>query len=247
MKGRVARLVEIVSLGLLLLSPAARGQAGPDPMQGQRPVPMVGSEFRFVSGSWAVYLLKGRDDPQEQKLYFAVLDEVKQRGGTAWWIEMEVYTNDQPAVVTRMLVPDTGAGPGDAQKAYVQIAGYRPFEVPRKYLRPDPRRQQEQVGEFANYDLAGRPAEQTIQWKGRSLKAATVDLTDAEGGPTTIVISEDAPPLCVVKLDSPDMKMELADWGAGAETKIVGQPVGMWRWIWGVIVQAGREAGAGTE
>jgi hypothetical protein len=159
-------------------------------------------------------------------------------------MEIEVYTNDQPTVVTRVLVPDTGNGPGDVQKAYVQIPAYRPFEVPRKYLKPDPKNKQDAVGQFVKYDLASTPAEKEITWKGRKLKATTVDATDAQGQPTTVTISTEAPPLCVVKMDSPGAKMELLDWGTNAKTKIVGKPVGLWRWVWGVAVNAAKEGGA---
>jgi len=210
-------------------------------LQGQRPVPMVGSEFRFVPGSWGRYRLVGRDHPEGSEMWFAVLDEVKQRKGRAYWIEIETFTNSRSAVVTRLLVPDTGAGPGEAQKAYVQIAGYRPFEVPRKYLRPDPKKGQEQVGQFARYDVVGTPAETNIPWAGRTLRAVTVQARDGQGALTTVVASRDAPPLCVVKLDAPGAEMELLDWGAGARTRIVGKPVGMWRWVWGVAVQAAKE------
>lgn len=217
------------------------GQQGPDPLQGQKPVPIVAQGFRFVPGAWGLYQMKGGDDPQETKIYFAILDEVKQRKGKAYWMEIEVYTNDQPAVVTRILVPDTGEGPGDAHKAYVQVAGYRPFEVPRKYLRPDPKKKQDSVGRFIKYDLAGAPKEKTITWKGRKVKATFGEAVDEQGRPTQVTLSPEAPPLCVVKLESPAAQMELLDWGAGAKTKIVGKPVGLWRWIWGVAVSASRE------
>jgi hypothetical protein len=228
--------------GIFMVS-AAQAQAEQNPMQGQKPVPMVSGEFRFVPGSWGLYKLKSADDPQEYKMWFAILDEVKQPKGKAYWMEIEVYTNDQPAVVTRVLVPDTGEGPGDALKAYVQIAGYRPFEVPRKYLKTDPKKTQGQVGQFTKYDLSETPAVKSIQWKGRKLMATTVDATDAQGKPTQITISMEAPPLCVVKLDSPQAKMELLDWGTNAKTKIVGKPVGLWRWVWGVAVQAAAKGG----
>ena len=218
-----------------------------DPMQGQKPVPMVSGEFRFVPGSWGMYKMKSADDPQEYKMHFAILDEVKQRKGKAYWMEIEVYTNDQPAVVTRVLVPDTGEGPGDAQKAYVQITGFRPFEVPGKYLKPDPKKKQDGVGQFVKYDLAGTPAEQTITWNGRKLQATTVEAANAQGQPTTVTISTETPPLCVVKLDSPQAQMELLDWGTGARTKIVGKPVGLWRWIWGVAVPASRDSAPASE
>lgn len=222
---------------------SAVAQQGPDPMQGQTPAPMVAQEFRFVPGSWGLYKLTHGDDPQETQMYFAILDEVRQRRRTAYWMEIEVESAESPKVVTRLLVPDTGEGPGDAQKAYVQIEGYRPFEVPRKYLKPDPKKTQDSVGQFAKFDLKGDPKEKAITWKGRKLKATTVDTVDAQGRPTQITISLDAPPLCIVKLNSPEANMELLDWGTGAKTKIEGKPVGMWRWVWGVAAQAMREGG----
>lgn len=238
------RWAGVAMLGCFLMGSVARAAEKQDPMQGQKPIPMVSGEFRFVPGSWGLYKLKSADDPQEYKMYFAILDEVKQRKGKAYWMEIEVYTNDQPAVVTRVLVPDTGEGPGDALKAYVQITGYRPFEVPGKYLKPDPKKNQDGVGQFVKYDLAGQPEAKEITWKGRKLKATTVDATDAQGQPTTVTISTEAPPLCVVKMDSPQAKMELLDWGTGAKTKIVGKPVGLWRWVWGVAVSAAADTPA---
>ena len=239
--GSFVRWVGVGMVGGFFMVSSARAAEQKDPMQGQKPMPMVAGEFRFVPGAWGMYKLKSADDPQEYKMYFAILDEVKQRKGKAYWMEIEVYTNDQPAVVTRVLVPDTGEGPGDALKAYVQLTGYRPFEVPGKYLKPDPKKKQEGVGQFVKYDLAGQPEENEIEWQGRKLKATTVDATDAQGQPTTVTISTEAPPLCIVKMDSPQAQMELLDWGTGAQTKIVGKPVGLWRWVWGVAVSAAAE------
>lgn len=236
--------VVLGSVGFIFLSPSAvRGQ---EPMQGQTPVPMMGSEFRFVPGTWGMYKLTGTGDMPESKMVFSVLDEVKQRKGKAYWMEIEIYTNDQPAVVTRILVPDTGDGPGEAIEACVQITGYRPFKVPRKYLKADSKNEQEQVGQFLRYDPAGTPKAKNIEWKGRTLKASTVDVTDAQGNPSTVTISMDAPPLCIVMLDSSEVKMELLDWGTGATTKITGQPVGLWRWIGGVIMDAFKESDSGS-
>ncbi len=233
------RWLWVAVAGFLLLPASLKAQQ--DPMQGQKPVPMVAGEFRFVPGTWGLYEMNTAGDPQTQRIYFAILDEVKQRKGKAYWMEIEAYANDQPAVVTRMLVPETGAGPGDALKAYVQLTSFRPFEVPRKYLKPDPKKKQDGVGRFVKYDLANKPKAEEITWKGRPLNATTVAATDAQGQPTSAIISADVPPLCVVKLDSPDAQIKLLDWGTGAQTKIVGKPVGMWRWVWGVAVSAAAE------
>ncbi len=219
----------------------ASAQQSPDPMQGQKPIPMLSEEFRFVPGSWGLYRLKSTGEVAEAQMYFAILDEVKQRKGTAYWMEVEVSVKGQPTVVTKILAPDTGNGPGDAKKAYVQISGYRPFEVPRKYLNPNPKKNQPTVGQYARYDLLGEPKQIDLTWKGRALKAMTVDAKDSEGRPTSILLSLEAPPLCLVKVDSPEADMELLDWGMNAKTKIVGKPVGLWRWIWGLIFTAAKE------
>jgi hypothetical protein len=231
----------MVCMAIGLVAGRAAAQEGPDPMQGQKPVPIVGSEFRFVPGSWGVYTLKNVADKQEYQMRFSILDQVKQRKGKAYWMEIEIESADNPTVITRMLVPDTGNGPGDPTKAYVQIDGYRPFEIPRKYLRPDPKAKQEPVGQFIPFELVGDPETKTLQWKGRSLEATTVEATDEQGRSTTVVASLDAPPLGIVKLNSPDVKMELLDWGDGAATRITGKPVGLWRWVWGVAVTAARD------
>ena len=238
---QVVRWYFLALLGFMFLSPTTQAAPQQDPMQGQKPVPMVAGEFRFVPGSWGIYKLKSADDPQDYKMYFAILDEVKQRKGKAYWMEIEMYTNDHPAVVTKILVPDTGDGPGDVLKAYVQLTGYRPFEVPGKYLKPDPKKKQDGVGQFEKYDLAGQSGEKEIIWKGRKLKATTTDTTDAQGKPTSVTISTEAPPLCVVKMNSPQVQMELLDWGTDAKTKMIGKPVGLWRWVWGVAVTAAAE------
>ncbi|NLD90585.1 MAG: hypothetical protein GX634_09645 [Lentisphaerae bacterium] len=229
-----------VVIGLGLLAPVAR--SAEDPLQGQQPVPMFGNEFQFIPGVWGRYRLTGKEVPAGSQMYFAVLEKVPQCKGQAFWIEVEVYTNGHSAVVTRLLVPDTGAGPGDAHKAYVQITGYRPFEVPRKYLRAYPKQPQKQVGRFQKYNLAGEPKESALTWRGRPLKVTTVEAIDPQGRPATATISREAPPLCVVKLDSPDTRMELLDWGTGAKSKLTGKPVGLWRWVWGVAWQAARSS-----
>ena len=69
-----------------------------------------------------------------------------------------------------------------------------------------------------------------------------MEAIDPQGRPATATISREAPPLCVVKLDSPDTRMELLDWGTGAKSKLTGKPVGLWRWVWGVAWQAARSS-----
>jgi len=209
----------------------------PDPMSGQQAIPMMEDEFQFIPGTWALYKLIPKEGPESQ-MRFSVLEEVKQRRGRAFWIEIEIVSSTNPTVVTRVLLPETDNGPGDAQKAYVQIEGYRPFEVPRKYMKSNPKKKQQGVGEFTTFESIGEPEDDTIEWKGKTYSISVVSALDQNGNPVTVATSKDIPPLGILLVDSVDMKMELIDWGTDAETRIVGKPVGLWRWIFGLVVNA---------
>lgn len=235
------RHLRLVLIAGLAFCGAGLGLAGgPAPTQGQKPVPMVGERFSFTPGSWGQYRIRAKATNEEYQVAFAVLEEVRQRKGRAFWLEVETEVSGQPAVVTRLLMPETDQGPGDALDAIVQIAGYRPFQVPRGYLKPDPKGGQEQVGELVSYLQAESSEPKPTPWKGRTLNASTVKATDSQGRPVAILVSEEAPPLCILSLDAPDATMELLDWGTGAKTRITGKPVGLWRWVFGLIVQGGR-------
>lgn len=228
--------------GFTLVS-VSQGTPEKDPMAGQQPIPMMEDEFQFKSGTWARYRFKPVDQPQSE-LEFSILDKVKQRRGTAWWMEIEMKPEETDDVVTRVLLPETENGPGDALKAIVQIEGYRPFEVPRKYLKPNPKKATEQVGEFAKFTPKGTPKAKHFTCNGRTVIGTTVETLDAEGRPVKVDLSPDVPPLGIVAIYGPDITMELLDWGTNAETKISGKPVGLWRWVWGVAVSAAKESGA---
>ena len=214
-----------------------------DPMAGQQPIPMMAGEFQFRSGTWARYLFKPSDQPSSE-LEFSILDQVKQRRGTAWWMEIDITSQETDDVVTRVLLPETDTGPGDAVKAIVQIKGYRPFEVPRKYLRPSPKKADaNQVGDFTVYTPTGDPIAKQFTCNGRTINGMTVKALDPEGRPITIDVSPDVPPLGIVAIHSPDVTMDLLDWGDNAKTKISGKPVGLWRWVFGVAVNAAKQGG----
>lgn|GEM_PF-440302 len=231
------------SLGLsTLLGLSSVVFAGPESAQQQKPVPMMGSEFRFMPGTWSLYTVTDTREQQTYTMRVSVLDSVSQRRATAYWLEIEILSSHHPDVVTRLLVPDTGQGPGDAQKAYVQVAGYPPFEVPRHQLRADRKKDNGQTGPFLTYELVRRPDEKTLAWKGRTIKATTVEAIDPHAQPATVVVSRDAPPLGIVELTTPEVRMELLNWGTGATTKITEKPTGLWRWMWNIISQTMNDA-----
>lgn len=226
----------------LALSLSTVALAGPEAAQPQTPIPMMGSEFRFVPGTWGRYAVTDTREGQDYTMRVSVLDAVPQRGVTAYWFEIEILSTQHPDVITRLLVPDTGQGPGDAQKAYVQVAGFPPFEVPRRQLRADRNKDRGQTGPFLPYELKERPEEKTVEWKGRTIKTTTVQAVRPNAQPVTIVVSTGAPPLCLVECNTPDVRMELLDWGTGATTKITEKPTGMWRWIWNIVTQAAKDS-----
>jgi hypothetical protein len=211
---------------------------GASDIQGQKPVPLFTDGFRFQPGTWGIYDVQPKGTAATHRIYFAVLEEVTQKKGKAYWMEVEVTTADTPAVVTRLLLPATTNGPGDALEAIVQVAGYRPFTVPRRYLKPDPKSKSAQVGQFIRFTMPTGPVVQSIDWKGRTVRAMDIKVMDANEQPVQVVVSEEVPPLCILRFDSPDTLMKLVDWGNGAKTKIIGKPVGMWRWIMGLFGSA---------
>ncbi len=225
-----------VGTGVFLMGGGMAGVAQDMPVKAQPPVPIVGSAFQFVPGTWATYKLKPADGSPGTELYFAVFEKRKRFRRVSYWMEFEVVSKDTPPVVTRMLVPDTGEGPGAAAKAYVQIEGYRPFEVPRSFLKPDPHAHGGQaVGQFATLKGGAVVRETWLQRKGQRLKVALVEAVDAEGRAVQVAVCEEVLPLGVVRLRSPELEMDLVDWGEGAVSKIVGKPVGLWRWLCGVV------------
>lgn len=228
----------------LCLAHAARAGAGAEPAHQQTPVPLMGSAFQFVPGTWGRYSLSNRVDGQAYMMRFSVLDEVRRRGAKSYWIEVEIFTNEQPVVVTRMLVPDTGRGPGEVQQAVVQVAGFPPFDVPRRHLRSDSPKAD---GQFLNYETAVPATESTLEWKGRTIKTQTISALKEQSAPARIVLSADAPPLCIVELDTAEAQMELLDWGTGAQSAITEKPTGLIRWLWRVIRQAATSSDQAAE
>ena len=217
---------------------AAGACMGAGEVQGQKPLPMWANGFRFQPGTWGVYDVQSKGTAETYRVYFAVLEEVAQRKGQAFWIEIEVATTSTPAVVTRILTPVTTNGPGDAMEAIVQVTGYRPFTVPHRYLKPDPKGKGEQVGQFIRFSMPANPTFKTIDWRGRNVQAVDVRVTDPQNRPVQVLISEEAPPLCILRFDGPDATMDLLDWGVSAKTKITGKPVGLLRWIMGLFGSA---------
>ncbi len=233
-----------IGLPLVLLLCAAVSALARD-VPKQPAVVAISGQFDFTPGRWAMYDLKDLRSNVTARLYFSVLETEKQRKGAASWMEVEVVSPGQPAVVTRFLAPQTAAGPGDALKAIVQVGKMDPFVVPSRYLKPDKTTGAAQVGAVQPLDLKANPPQwSTRTIAGKEVRVGTVKAKDADGRDITAAIGEQVGPLGLVEYADPDREMRLVDWGTGATTKLTGKPVGMIRWIWRIIWRA--MTGGGT-
>ncbi len=121
-------------------------------VQGQKPVMFVGDTFQFVPGAWASYYIYDKTKNEHYVMQMATLERGKQDGKQCSWMEIEVLPESGPAVVTRMLTEETKQGPGALLDVIVQVKGYSPFTVPKKYYEGE----NKEVGEFAGPGSPGK-------------------------------------------------------------------------------------------
>jgi len=207
--------------------------AAQDQMPRQRPMPVIKDTFSFVPGSWADYNLFDKKEKETIRMYIATLEKEIVKGVPYSWLEIEVETKDTPVVVTKVLAEETKDGPGKIMKAIVHVAGYSPFNVPKKYLEgPD-----QQVGQFDTAQILKRLEQKTIVHKGRSISAMTVEAEDSKGGKTEATISVQILPIAIYQAETDDMRMTLTDFGSGAKSKITEAPISFTMWIFETIMK----------
>jgi hypothetical protein len=238
MKTSSGVLVVIVVAGFCApLRPA--DQAAPK----ARPIPTVQGSFQLVPGTWAVYDIHQVADKTDSRLYFALDQRVKQGNVPAMWIEVEVTQAEQPGVVTRFLAEETAEGPGKLLDCIVQVKGYDPFRIPKSYLKEG----KDEAPKFQTLTLpavtAGKvPSKTALTVNGRRLQVYAVDGKDEQGRPIRAVVTEEVPPLALVSVTTPDVTMQLVDWGSGVQSRIKGKPSSLWWWI---TKQIGKALSAG--
>ncbi|HEY3277687.1 MAG TPA: hypothetical protein VGJ94_13800 [Syntrophorhabdaceae bacterium] len=194
---------------------------------GQKPVMLIGEVFRFVPGSWAIYSIHDRVKNERYRMYISTLEKAKCEEKTCSWMEVEVAPESGASVASRFLVEETKDGPGRLFEVIIQIKDYIPFMVPRKLYEGKER----EVGDFQNSYVAKRVGRKTILWEGKSITVTEVEATDKKARKISALVSEEVPPLGIVKAEAEKTDIFLEKWGEGAKTKMEGTPVNLALWL----------------
>ncbi len=226
------RLLLALVLAAALILPAAALESK-QTIPGQQPMVILEGNFQFIPGSWADYTIRDKTKNETYRMLMSVLEQENYKGLACRWLEIEVAMKDQPTVVTRILATETKNGPGDLQKAVVQVEGYSPFSVPRKFLQG----KDQEVAKVEPAKVVKRLERKTIRHQGKTIQAWVVEAQTAQGQDISAVVSEELPPFCLYDAETEAMRMTVNDWGLGATTRIQGEPTSFFLWI---LEQIGR-------
>jgi hypothetical protein len=218
-----------MALMLSVLAVAGALLPAENQVPGQKPLVVIADTFQFVAGSWARYRILDKKKNETYIMSIAILDKEPVKGKPCSWLEIEVLTKDQPRVVTRILAEETKQGPGEIQSAIVQVQGYDPFTVPKKFLKPD--KTGDQVAQFKPATVVKKLQRRAVGPAGRQVQAWDVEAVTQDGQDIRAVVSEEILPIAVYDVESPDTRMTAEDWGLGARTKIEGTPIPFWLWL----------------
>jgi hypothetical protein len=210
--------------------------SGAEKIPGQKPLLLIGDKFQFIPGSWATYRIQDKTKNESYRMYIAVLEKDKKNKPPASWMEIGVESTGNPAVVTRMLAEETPQGPGKMLKVVVQVAGYSPFNVPKKYFQG----KNAEVAPTVPAQILKRLEKRTFKAGTRQVEGWEVEAEDARGSRTRGVVSEEVLPIGVLEAETDDVKMSLEDWGMDARTRIQGTPRAFSLWI---LEQIAKEIG----
>jgi len=227
------RPITVLALVAALSLPAAATESQKT-IPGQQPMVIIEGNFQFIAGSWADYTILDKAKNETYRMLMSVLEKETYKGLPCRWLEIEVAMKDQPLVVTRFLATETKNGPGDLEKAVIQVEGYSPFNVPSKFLKG----KDQEVAKVEPAKVVKRLERQTIRHMGKSIQAWVVEAQTAQGQNVSAVVSEELPPFCIYQAETDDTRMTVNDWGLGAKTRIQGEPTSFFLWI---LEQIGRE------
>lgn len=199
-----------------------------DQVPGQKPMLVIEDTFQFYPGAWADYQMYDKAKQESYRMKFATLTRESRQGKSHIWMEIDIAMPDQPRVVTRILAEETTAGPGDAQEVIVQVDGHKPFTIPQSFFGDS---KESEVGQIQTFSNVERLESRTITHNGRSFTAWHVKSLDENGRRMTADVSEELPPLGIYAAETPDMTMNLQEWGIGATSGITGEPMNFWMWI----------------
>ena len=220
-----SRLIQACLL-YTILSLSAGGAFGAE-IEGQKPMVVIGDVFKFTPGSWATYSIHDRVKREYYQMYIATLEKTRAHDKPCSWMEVEVTPEGAPPVVSRFLVEETKDGPGEIFDVIVQIEGYPSFIVPTRFYEGKGK----EIGEFQSSYVAKRLGKKTVTVNGKPINAWEVEASDKKGRKINALISEEAPPLGIVKADTEKTTIHLVAWGTSAKSKMEGSPITFYLWL----------------
>ncbi|MCB2189535.1 MAG: hypothetical protein KQJ78_24210 [Deltaproteobacteria bacterium] len=214
---------------VLWMAAAPASAANDSPVQGQTPMLVVKGSYNFVPGAWADYWVKNLKKGENYDMRICTLERAKYEGQNAVWMEIKVDMKGQPGVITKVLCLETPDGPGQAKEVIVQPQGYDPFTVPASFLAE----QGGEAGEVQTFDPKASAKEVTVRFKkrGTKMKAIKVNGVDDQGRVVEALVSQEIPPLGLIKATTSEIEMTIQDWGLGGKSQIRGEPMNFYVWI----------------
>jgi hypothetical protein len=217
---------------LLLFPPGSAAQK----MPGQKPLIVIGDQFQFTPGSWATYQIHDKRKNESYRMYISILEPDKKKRPAASWMEIGIESKGNPAVMTRLLAEQTPQGPGKMLKVIVQVEGYSPFNVPKKYFQG----KEAEVTPTVRPQVIKKLEKRTFSAANRQVEGWEIEAEVPQGARTRGIVSEEVLPIGVLEVENDDIKMSLEDWGMGAGTRIKGTPRSFTIWI---LEQIAKEMG----
>jgi hypothetical protein len=196
-------------------------------IEGQKPVMVIGEVFQFVPGSWATYSIHDRVKNERYRMYMSTLEKVKCGDKSCSWMEVEVSPENGGTIASRFLVEETKDGPGELFEVIIQMKGFLPFVVPKKLYEG----KEKEIGDFQTSYVAKRVGKKTVSLDGKTIPVWEVEATDKKARKIKALVSEQIPPMGIVKAETEKTDIELEKWGTGAKTRIEGTPANLYLWL----------------
>jgi hypothetical protein len=223
----IAERSRITYVALFVLLLFSQTSLGAEKIPGQKSIIVLGDSFQFIPGSWGSYRIMDKERNESYRMYFAILPREKKQKASASLMEVEVESRNNPNVITRFLADETPQGPGSLLNVVVQVQGYAPFTVPKKYFTG----KNAQVAPIIPAQTVKRLEKKSRTISNRQVEVWEVEAEDAKGIRTRAVVSEQIAPIGLVEAENPQIQMTLEDWGSGAVTRITGKPRSFTLWI----------------
>ena len=185
--------------------------------------------FCWVPGAWAEYHLVRGSTSTPLRFRMAITELDTSSVPAKAWVEVGIGPTNGAMIITRMKLEANDSGPGDPLEAIMQLPGSDPIAVPRKHLKSG---KASGTRALRWTCTSAQPAWSNMTWLGQEITVAEMTATNSTGARSTVFVSSNVPPLCIVSASATNMEMRMVAWGGNATSSIAGKPVGLLRWIW---------------